>query len=70
MTGPEIYQNEMKLNEGKVEAMLKLKPPTNTEYLESILGAIQFCANVLPNNRKNWVDSEDYWNKLNHGSRK
>ena len=44
----EIDENEIKPNEEKVEAILKLVPPKNTTELKSFLGAIQYMAKFLP----------------------
>ena len=46
--GHEIGENEIKPNEGKVEAILKLKPPAHTKELNSFLVAIQYMAKFLP----------------------
>ena len=46
--GHEIDENEIKPNEKKVEAILKLKPPENTKEWKSFLGAIQNIAKLLP----------------------
>ena len=46
--GHEIDENEIKPNEEKVEAILKLNPPENTKELKSFLGAIQYMAKYLP----------------------
>ena len=42
-------ENGIKSNEEKVEAILKLKPPSNTKKMKSFLGAIQYLAKFLPN---------------------
>ena len=46
--GHEIDENGIKLNEEKVEAILKLNPPENTKELKSFFGAIQYMAKFLP----------------------
>ena len=45
--GHEIDENGIKPNEEKVEAILKLQPPNNTNELKSFLGARQYLAKFL-----------------------
>ena len=45
--GHEIDENEIKPNDAKVEAILKLKRRNNTKELESFFGAIQYLAKLL-----------------------
>ena len=47
--GHTISQDGIRPNKEKTEAINKLNPPTNTKTLKSVLGAIQYFANVIPN---------------------
>ena len=57
--GHEIDEDEIKPNEEKVEAILKLKPPENTKELKSFFGAIQYMAKFFQNSRNTSTDNKD-----------
>ena len=48
MTWTQIDENEIKPNEEKLEAILKLKSPEKTKDIKTFLGAIQNMAKYLP----------------------
>ena len=48
MTWTQIDENEIKPNEEKLEAILKLKSPEKTKDIKTFLGAIQYMAKYLP----------------------
>ena len=65
--GHEIDENGIKLNEEKVEAILKLNPSENTKELKAFLRAIQYMAKFLPKLSKQTDRLRKLLKKMNHG---
>ena len=68
--GHEIDENEIKPNDAKVEAILKLKRRNNTKELESFFGAIQYLAKLLLKFSEKIDKLRKLLIKMNHGNGK